>query len=47
MGSQIDFTDVAAIKVRVELSGRDVGMAEELLDDAQVRPPSSMWVAKL
>ena len=38
MGSQIDLTDVTAVKVRVKLSGRDVGMAEEFLDDAQIRP---------
>ena len=38
VSSQIDLADVAAVKVRVKLSGRDVGMAEEFLDDAQIRP---------
>jgi len=30
----------------VDLGGGDVGMAQQFLDDPQVGPPSSRWVAK-
>lgn len=36
MGPHVDLTDVAAVEVGVELRRGDVGVAEKLLDDAQV-----------
>ena len=45
-GAQILLADMGAVHMGVDLGGGDVRMPQDLLDDAQIGAPASMWVAK-
>ncbi len=47
MRRQIDLGQLRAVDMRVDLRGRNIGMAQNLLQHTQVgASPASMWVAK-
>jgi len=46
MGRFVDFQQPLGIDPGIDLRGRERGMAEQLLDRAQIAPRVSRWVAK-